>query len=110
MYIYFGGYSDSDHYDFQDFLALDEFDSTSSLNGIHADTKIKNNLSDKEKKMENENLKPGVLTLSNINASWKLDSSVDNLKHITLTAMPGEFIGVAGLVGSGKVNNETLCD
>lgn len=49
-----------------------------------------------------------VLSIVNVSASWSGYSVVDTLRNITLTAKAGEFIGVAGPVGSGKVSFSLL--
>lgn len=56
-----------------------------------------------DQKLVQEKPKLGV-TISNVTASWEADSTINTFRNITLTAAPGEFIGVAGPVGSGKVN------
>lgn len=45
------------------------------------------------------------LVLSDVTASWLPNPIVHTLRDISITAAPGEFIGVAGLVGAGKVIN-----
>lgn len=47
------------------------------------------------------------LVLAGVNASWVRDPIVDTLRNINFTALPGEFVGVAGPVGSGKVDQRT---
>lgn len=61
---------------------------------------------EKQKISEKENFKQGPLELSKLTASWKFDATDTTLKNINITAFPGEFIGVAGQVGSGKVTNQ----
>ncbi|PZC73708.1 hypothetical protein B5X24_HaOG200327 [Helicoverpa armigera] len=56
---------------------------------------------EKEKKVP-EKTRVTSLAISNVTATWQADSVVDSLRNITLTVAPGEFIGVAGPVGSGK--------
>lgn len=56
-----------------------------------------------EKDNANSKYKPSTLVLSNLSASWQTNPIVHTLRNISLTAYPGEFVGVAGLVGSGKV-------
>lgn len=57
---------------------------------------------EKEKNRDSK-LKPTALILSGVSASWEPNSIKKTLKNISLTIHPGEFIGVAGLVGAGKV-------
>lgn len=59
---------------------------------------------EKEKKVQEKPRLTG-LNISNVTASWQADSIVDTLRNITLKAAPGEFIGIAGPVGSGKVRH-----
>ncbi|OWR50774.1 ATP-binding cassette sub-family C member 4 [Danaus plexippus plexippus] len=85
----------------EEFLALDEsegddpkiasFNANSLLNGM-----------DSEKENSNNRVKPTGLVISNATASWQPNPIVHTLRNITLNFQPGEFIGVAGLVGSGK--------
>lgn len=70
-----------------------------AMNGDLLDPKL-----EKEKKRDSK-LKPTALIVSGVSASWQRDSIVKTLRNISLTIQPGEFIGVAGLVGSGKVFN-----
>lgn len=88
----------------QEFLSLDEINTAKEketakiyldkLNGF--DNKL-------DKANQKERTKPTALVLSGVSASWLPDTSLCTLKNLTLTIPPGEFIGVAGLVGSGKV-------
>ncbi|XP_075982875.1 ATP-binding cassette sub-family C member 4-like [Anticarsia gemmatalis] len=83
----------------EEFLLLDEFD-------VSNDKRIKpqndTNVTEKEKIDEKERSKPSALILSGVHASWRPDSAMPTLRNIDITVPPGEFIGVAGLVGSGK--------
>lgn len=54
-------------------------------------------------------LKPSAIILSGVTASWQPDAIRKTLKNINLTIQPGEFLGVVGLVGSGKVNDLLYC-
>ncbi|CAB3237262.1 unnamed protein product [Arctia plantaginis] len=51
---------------------------------------------------EKEKPRPTALVLSGMSASWQPEAIVNTLRNISFTAQPGEFIGIAGLVGSGK--------
>ncbi|XP_050359927.1 ATP-binding cassette sub-family C member 4-like [Nymphalis io] len=85
----------------EEFLTLEELETDEpKTNGIVAN--ILGNGIDKEKENANNKLKPTGLVISNVNASWQLNPIVHTLRNISLTAQPGEFVGVAGLVGSGK--------
>lgn len=53
---------------------------------------------------DNEKQRHTGLVLTGLSASWDADAIVNTLRDINLTAFPGEFVGIAGLVGSGKVN------
>lgn len=64
---------------------------------------------DKEEK-EKERSKHTGLVLAGVNASWQPDPIVDTLRNITLNIQPGEFIGVVGSVGSGKVSDRKYFD
>ncbi|KAJ8716035.1 hypothetical protein PYW08_013320 [Mythimna loreyi] len=86
----------------EEFLLLDENEPEKLTANIVLDPKnLLTNGTEKEKKVQE---KPRVtgLTISNVTASWQPDSALETLKNITLKAAPGEFIGVAGPVGSGK--------
>ncbi|KAL4705012.1 hypothetical protein ACJJTC_009800 [Scirpophaga incertulas] len=80
----------------EEFLSLEEINTSKETeangyiktNGV-TDTKM-------------EKLKPTALMLSGVNASWQPEAIVNTLRNINVTIQPGEFIGVAGLVGSGK--------
>lgn len=63
---------------------------------------------EKEKEIEKARPKHTGLVLAGVSASWQADPIVDTLRNITLTAQPGEFVGIVGLVGSGKVRSERL--
>lgn len=49
--------------------------------------------------------KPTGLVLANVCASWQPDPIIYTLRNINITVQPGEFIGIAGLVGAGKVKS-----
>ncbi|KAJ8716036.1 hypothetical protein PYW08_013321 [Mythimna loreyi] len=86
----------------EEFLLLDENEPEKVTANVVLDSKsLLASGADKEMKVQE---KPRVtgLVLSNVAASWQPDSVVDTLRNITLKAEPGEFIGVAGPVGSGK--------
>lgn len=90
----------------QEFLSLEEFE---TKKGILANGKEHlNNSNGLDPKLEKEKLaekrtKPTAIVLSGVSASWQPDGIVNTLRNVNLTVQPGEFIGVAGLVGSGKV-------
>ncbi|XP_037300681.1 multidrug resistance-associated protein 4 [Manduca sexta] len=90
----------------EDFLLLDELESIKEKE-VYKNAKLNSNLvlnGDmlKEKQVEKDRPTPTGLVLAGVTASWQNDPIVHTLRNITLTAHPGEFIGVAGLVGSGK--------
>ncbi|KAL0850163.1 hypothetical protein ABMA28_012038 [Loxostege sticticalis] len=87
----------------EEFLSLEEINTAKEreaakahLNNLH----LNDNKLDKE--LQKERPKPTALVLSGVSASWQPDPIVYTLRNISLTIPPGEFIGVAGLVGSGK--------
>lgn len=80
----------------EEFLLLDEIKTQRIEDKEVIDTKVISNGFDKEKP------KPTALVLSGVTASWQPEAIVDTLRNITLTAQPGEFVGIAGLVGAGK--------
>lgn len=93
----------------QEFLSLEEINTAKEreaakahLNNLH----LNDNKLDKE--LQKERPKPTALVLSGVSASWQPDPIVYTLRNISLTIPPGEFIGVAGLVGSGKVKQKTV--
>lgn len=53
---------------------------------------------------EKEKPRPTALVISEMSACWQPEAIVNTLRNISFTAQPGEFIGIAGLVGSGKVS------
>ncbi|XP_041973671.1 ATP-binding cassette sub-family C member 4-like [Aricia agestis] len=83
----------------EEFLSLEELDHPEPI--ANGSSKNITNGIDKEK---SEIIKPKStgLVLSSVSASWQQNSIVDTLRNISFTAKPGEFVGVAGLVGSGK--------
>ncbi|KAJ8713562.1 hypothetical protein PYW07_013932 [Mythimna separata] len=86
----------------EEFLMLDENEPEKVTANMVLDSKsLLANGADKELKVQ-EKGRVSALTLSNVTASWQADAVVDTLRNITLKAEPGEFIGVAGPVGSGK--------
>lgn len=62
---------------------------------------------DKEEK-EKERSKHTGLVLTGVSASWQPDPIVDTLRNITLNIQPGEFVGIVGSVGSGKVSDSKV--
>lgn len=86
---------------------LEELESPKAIEAklnINEATVVISNGVDKEK----ERGKPTGLVLAGVSASWLPDPIVDTLRNISFTAQPGEFVGVAGLVGAGKVNSTSL--
>lgn len=59
-------------------------------------------------KEEKERPKHTGLVLTGISASWQSDPIVHTLRHITLNVQPGEYVGIVGSVGSGKVSNSVI--
>ncbi|XP_073944220.1 probable multidrug resistance-associated protein lethal(2)03659 [Choristoneura fumiferana] len=85
----------------EDFLLLEELESPKAVEAklnIKEATVVVSNGVEKEK----ERVKPTGLVLAGVSASWAPDPIVDTLRNISFTAQPGEFVGVAGLVGAGK--------
>ncbi|CAK1548541.1 unnamed protein product [Leptosia nina] len=87
----------------EEFLSLDELETPEK----QPDAKFLNgnailNGSDKEKESLKEKSHYTGLVLSDVTASWQPNPIVKTLRNISITAAPGEFVGVAGLVGSGK--------
>ncbi|XP_059049024.1 ATP-binding cassette subfamily C member 4-like [Achroia grisella] len=84
----------------EEFLTLDEIELTSVINSeeyTNSTKLITNDTNNHDNKIYNEKQK---MVISEVTASWQQDCIT--LKNISLSAAPGEFVGVAGLVGSGK--------
>ncbi|CAG9575824.1 unnamed protein product [Danaus chrysippus] len=87
----------------EEFLALEELESDNpKIASFNANPNALLNGKDSEKENSNNRVKPTGLIISNATASWQPNPIVHTLRNITLNVQPGEFIGVAGLVGSGK--------
>ncbi|CAK1599826.1 unnamed protein product [Parnassius mnemosyne] len=86
----------------EEFLLLDELKSFKAKE-LSSDSKgpITNGV-DKEEQSEKYKPNPTGLILTNVSAGWPQNPIVDTLRNITLNVKPGEFVGVAGYVGSGK--------
>ncbi|CAH4030805.1 unnamed protein product [Pieris brassicae] len=86
----------------EDFLSLEELDSPQKVEGTkYVNGNVIINGGEKENGFKDKNHNTG-LVLSNVTASWLPNPIVHTLRNINITAAPGEFIGVAGLVGAGK--------
>ncbi|CAG5018010.1 unnamed protein product [Parnassius apollo] len=86
----------------EEFLLLDELKSFKAKELSFDSKGLITNGVGKEKQSEKAKPNPTGLTLTNISASWSKNAIVETLRNITLNVKPGEFVGVAGLVGSGK--------
>ncbi|KAH9630450.1 hypothetical protein HF086_016988 [Spodoptera exigua] len=87
----------------QEFLLLEENEPEKVTANMVLDSKsILADGTEKEKKVQEKQRVTGM-TISNVTASWTKDSVVDTLRNVTINAAPGEFVGIAGGVGSGKV-------
>ncbi|CAH1638630.1 unnamed protein product [Spodoptera littoralis] len=86
----------------EEFLLLEENEPEKITANMVLDSKsLLANGTEKEKKVQEKQRLTG-LTITNVTASWANDSVVDTLRNITINAAPGEFVGIAGGVGSGK--------
>ncbi|XP_048006653.1 ATP-binding cassette subfamily C member 4-like [Leguminivora glycinivorella] len=85
----------------EEFLMLDEIESTKAIeakmNAKEASVVISNGV-------EKEKAKHTGLVVAGVCASWQPDPIVDTLRKVSFTAQPGEFVGIAGLVGAGKTS------
>lgn len=90
---------------FQEFLLLDELPSAKEWqnNALSEKAHIINGV-DKEKSLT-EKSRPTALVMCGVSASWLPDPIVDTVRNISLTIQPGQFIGIAGPVGAGKVSS-----
>ncbi|XP_063633563.1 ATP-binding cassette subfamily C member 4-like [Cydia splendana] len=83
----------------EEFLMLEELESAKAIeakmNAKDATVVISNG-------MEKEKAKHTGLVVAGVCASWQPDPIVDTLRKVSFTAQPGEFVGIAGLVGAGK--------
>lgn len=83
----------------QEFLLLEEKEPR--IKKLKVDHDLKSLLAEEdEKEVIIDGSKPTGLSIVKVTASW--NSKDENLKNVTITAKPGEFIGIAGPVGSGK--------
>ncbi|KAI5634784.1 ABC transporter transmembrane region domain-containing protein [Phthorimaea operculella] len=80
----------------EEFLSLEELE---PVKAIEANGNITNGIEMKEAEKERKHT---GLVLANVSASWLPDPIVDTLRNLSITAAPGEFVGIVGLVGSGK--------
>ncbi|XP_063373553.1 ATP-binding cassette subfamily C member 4-like [Cydia amplana] len=83
----------------EEFLMLEELESAKAIeakmNAKEATVVISNGT-------EKEKAKHTGLVVAGVCASWQPDPIVDTLRNVSFTAQPGEFVGIAGLVGAGK--------
>ncbi|CAG4922635.1 unnamed protein product [Colias eurytheme] len=84
----------------EEFLSLEELEPEELGASLKNGNAVTNGVN-KEKEMLKEKEGSGLI-LSDVSASWQANPIVHTLRNITFTARPGEFIGIAGLVGSGK--------
>ncbi|XP_034841111.1 ATP-binding cassette sub-family C member 4-like [Maniola hyperantus] len=85
----------------ENFLTLEELEpDVPKINGFSAN--VLSNGMDKEKESDNSKVKSMGLVLVGVSASYEPNPIVPTLRNLSLTASPGEFVGIAGLVGSGK--------
>ncbi|KAJ8716037.1 hypothetical protein PYW08_013322 [Mythimna loreyi] len=86
----------------EEFLLLEEKEPKKVTADLVLDsTPLLANEADEEEKVQ-EKPKVSALTISNVRARWQADASFDILTRITLKVEPGEFLGVAGTIVSGK--------
>nr|ACZ64280.1 ATP-binding cassette sub-family C member 4 [Trichoplusia ni] len=89
----------------EEFLLLEEKEPEQQKSNILLDASRLSlaNGKEKEAKKVKEISKPSELSIKNVTARWvATDDASTALRNITLTATPGEFVGVAGPVGAGK--------
>ncbi|CAH0584374.1 unnamed protein product [Chrysodeixis includens] len=89
----------------EEFLMLDEKEPAQQKSNILLDASRLSlaNGKEKEAKKVKEVSKPTEMTIKNVTAAWVADDDASTaLRNVTLTAAPGEFVGIAGPVGAGK--------
>ncbi|XP_013195016.2 ATP-binding cassette sub-family C member 4 [Amyelois transitella] len=86
----------------EEFLLLDEVKRPKLIQTNLEMNDLKLNNSNNHTKNDIDKIKSTALVITGVSATWLEDPIVCTLRNIHLTAAPGEFIGVAGLVGSGK--------